>query len=140
MLAEVRVYRLLSKDIELNTLFDTLRGGKFDKTGQYIQGIFLDDIPDNFKKVESAPFMRINPIDENPAIYSDDENIAEEQTVQVDWWCTSASQSLQIKKLVDKILKNNEHIQYYSKRYKDPDINLKMNVRKYRVFDFDLEN
>lgn len=140
MLAETRAYRLLANDSELNSLFDALRGGKFDETGQYIQGIFLDDIPDNFKKVESAPFMRINPIDESPAIYSDDENLAEEQTLQIDWWCTSASQSLQIKKLVDKILKRNGHIQYYSKRYKDPDINLKMNVRKYRVFDFDLEN
>ena len=140
MLAETRAYRLLANDSELNSLFDALRGGKFDETGQYIQGIFLDDIPDNFKKVESAPFMRINPIDESPAIYSDDENLAEEQTIQIDWWCTSASQSLQIKKLVDKILKRNGHIQYYSKRYKDPDINLKMNVRKYRVFDFDLEN
>ena len=82
--------------------------------------------------------MRIHPLDENPAFFSDDKNLAEEQTVQIDWWCENASQSEQIKKCIDRILKSNGHVQYFSKRYNDPDIKLKMNVRKYRVFDFDI--
>lgn len=140
MLAEVRAYRLLSDNDELNLLMDAIRGKKIDSTGVIKQGIFTYSIPDNFIKKEVAPFVRINPIDEDPAIFMDDENIAENQTIQIDFWCNSASNAEKIKRLIDKILKKNNHIQYDSTRYKDPDIDLIMNVRKYRVFDFDLEN
>lgn len=140
MLAEVRAYRFLVDNEELNLAMDEIRGKKIDSTNAIKQGIFTYVIPDIFIKKEVAPFIRINPIDEDPAVFMDDENIAENQTIQIDFWCESASDSLKIKRLIDKIMKGNSHSHYDSDRYKDPDIDLIMNVRKYRVFDFDLEN
>lgn len=135
-LPETLVYRILSNNEDLNELMDEIRGGPFDKDEVIKQGIFTYDIPEDYKKKEIAPFIRINPIDEAPGVFMDDDNVAEIQTVQVDFWCANASNSLSMKKLVDKILKGNGHTQYDSTRYKDPDIDLIMNVRKYRVFDF----
>ena len=140
MLAEARAYRFLVDNEELNLAMDGIRGKKIDSTNAIKQGIFTYVIPDIFIKKEVAPFIRINPIDEDPALFMDDENIAENQTIQIDFWCKSASDSLKIKRLIDKIMKENNHSHYDSDRYKDPDIDLIMNVRKYRVFDFDLEN
>lgn len=136
MLPETAAYRMLNNNIELSTLMDSIRNKKIDPTGVIEQGIFTYSIPDSFKKKEDAPFIRINPIDEDPVIYMDDDNIAERQTVQIDFWCKSASDSAEMKKLIDQIMKENNHIQYDSTRYKDPDISLVMNVRKYRIFDF----
>lgn len=136
MLPETIAFRILNKNTDLNTLMDTLRGKKIDPDGSIEQGIFTYSIPDSFKKKEDAPFVRINPIDEDPVLFMDDDNIAERQTVQIDFWCKSASDSAEMKKLIDQIMKENNHIQYDSERYKDPDIDLVMNVRKYRIFDF----
>ncbi|MBT2732118.1 hypothetical protein [Carnobacterium sp. ISL-102] len=140
MLAEARAYRFLVDNEELNLAMDEIRGKKIDSTNVIKQGIFTYTIPDIFIKKEVAPFIRINPIDEDPALFMDDENIAENQTIQIDFWCKSASDSLKIKRLIDRIMKGNNHSHYDSDRYKDPDIDLIMNVRKYRVFNFDLEN
>lgn len=140
MLAETRAYRLLADDADLNLLMDTIRGKKIDSTNVIKQGIFTYTVPESFIKKEVAPFVRINPIDEEPSIYMDDESIAENQTIQIDFWCENANESEKIKRLIDKIMKRNNHTHYGSDRYKDPDIELIMNVRKYRVFDFEIEN
>lgn len=136
MLPETTAFRILNNNAELNVLMDTLRGRKIDEESSVEQGIFTYSIPDNFKKEDAAPFIRINPIDEDPVIFMDDDNIAERQTIQIDFWCKNASDSAALKKEIDQIMKENNHIQYDSDRYKDPDIDLVMNVRKYRVFDF----
>lgn len=138
MLIEQRVYRLLNNDESLRELLDQLRGRPFDDSGEIETGIFIDDIPEAYRKEETAPFIRINPLDEFGSLFADDEAQAELQTVQVDWWCKNANHSLQIKKRIDKILLGSGMSQYYSNRYRDPEIKLKMNVRKYRYVDFKL--
>ena len=74
MIAETAAYKLLSNDKTLNELLDRLRGGTF-KNG-FDQGIFTYDIPDNpvdLRKVELAPFMRINTTYDGPSLYADDD-------------------------------------------------------------------
>lgn len=140
MMIETAVYKLLSQDAELNDLMDELRGGKFP--GDFKQGIFTYDIPEtptNYKKSEFAPFMRLNALYENESHYSDDMAIADEQRVKIEFWCQSASQSDKMKQKIDEILKNAGYERYTANenpRYKDTDIGLVMNIRKYRYFDW----
>lgn len=140
MIAETEAYKLLSNDKTLNELLDKLRGGSF-KNG-FKQGIFTYDIPDNpidLRKAELAPFMRINPTLDDPADYADDEILCNEQRITINFWCKTASESDQIAKCIDDILKQGGFERYTANekpRYKDSDIDLLMNVRKYRYFDF----
>ncbi|MGT2812187.1 hypothetical protein [Streptococcus minor] len=140
MIAEALVYRLLSVDAELNELLDSIRGGKFGNG--YKQGIFTYAIPENpvnVIKKELAPFIRINPNYDTPAYYADDEPSATEYRVTINFWCKTAHQSEQIARRMDKILENGGFERYTANekpRYKDGDIDLLMNIRKYRFFDW----
>lgn len=140
MIAETLAYRLLSGDKKLNELFDGYRGSKFG--GGFKQGIFTYDIPEkpsNFKKESYSPFLRINNVYDNPFYYADDNNICTEQRIVIDFWCKTAGQSDAIAQRIDAILENNGFERYTTNekpRYKDPDIDLLMNVRKYRIFDW----
>lgn len=140
MIAETTAYKLLKNDRTLNELLDKLRGGPF-KNG-FDQGIFTYDIPDNpvdLRKVELAPFMCINTTYDGPSLYADDDMISNEQRITINFWCKTASQSDQIASCIDRILKNGGFERYTANekpRYKDSDIDLLMNVRKYRYFDF----
>ncbi|WP_375179911.1 hypothetical protein [Enterococcus rotai] len=139
MLIEQRVYRLLNGNSQLNQLMDQLRGKPFDENDGERTAIFQDDIEENFKKHELAPFLRMNPLEEKPYLHTDDEKKAEYQTIQIDWWCKNAEQSDLIKSMIDEILESNNFTQYYSDRYRDPDIKLRMNVRKYSYVEFKTE-
>lgn len=140
MIAETTAYRLLSADTELNSLFDTFRGKMFGNG--FKQGVFTYDIPEkptNLKKVELAPFLRINPTYEGPRDYADDGYISVEKRIVINYWCETASQSEQIANKIDAILTKGGFERYTANenpRYKDPDIGLLMNVRKYRFFDW----
>lgn len=106
MIAETTAYKLLSNDKTLNELLDRLRGGPF-KNG-FKQGIFTYDIPDNpvdLRKVDLAPFMRINTTLDDPADYADDEILCNEQRITINFWCKTASEADQISKCIDDILK-----------------------------------
>ncbi|HEK9288828.1 TPA: hypothetical protein SUJ43_002008, partial [Streptococcus equi subsp. equi] len=106
MIAETAAYKLLSNDKTLNELLDRLRGGPF-KNG-FKQGIFTYDIPDNpvdLRKVDLAPFMRINTTLDGPADYADDEILCNEQRITINFWCKTASEADQISKCIDDILK-----------------------------------
>lgn len=86
MIAETAAYKLLSNDKTLNELLDRLRGGTF-KNG-FKQGIFTYDIPDNpvnLRKVELAPFMRINTTLDGPFDYADDEILCNEQRITINF-------------------------------------------------------
>ena len=88
MIAETTAYKLLKNDRTLNELLDKLRGGPF-KNG-FDQGIFTYDIPDNpvdLRKVELAPFMRINTTYDGPSLYADDDMISNEQRITINFWC-----------------------------------------------------
>lgn len=140
MIAETTAYKLLSNDVQLNELFDSYRGGKFG--GGFKQGIFTYDIPEkptNMKRKELAPFLRINTIYDAPNAYADDGYIGTEQRIVINFWCQTAAQSEAIVKRIDAILTEAGFEWYTSNetpRYKDNDIDLLMNVRKYRFFDW----
>lgn len=127
------VYKLLSNDEELVSLLNELRGSEFDPKGVYKTGIFTNDIPDDFKKVDLAPFIRIEMILEKESDYFGDDNYGEEQRCQVSYWSTSLSASNKIKKRIDEVLKASDLRQYDAGRYPDPDIKpLLFNYRKFR--------
>lgn len=142
MIAETYAYRLLSKDKALNELLNKFRGSLFGNG--FNQGIFTYDIPEkptNLKRKNLAPFMRINARYDNNYQYADDDAIATEQRIVVHFWCATSSQSEEIAKEVDRILKAGGFERYVAgenPRYRDSDIDLLMNVRKYRFFDWKL--
>lgn len=138
MIIESDVFKLLSTNKELIALLESYRKGPFDK--KYPSGIFVFDIPEtpvNLKKTELAPMIRINPTYDNESYFSDDRSIASEQRVKIEFWCKTIKQSEEVSKVIDKILKENGYARYTANenpRYKDTDINLIMNIRKYRYF------
>lgn len=132
---ETRVYRLLSGSAELIQLLDKIRGQSLKPDN----GIWKHDIPENYRKKELAPFIRINPVYEGDYDYSDDSSMSEEQRVQISFWCNTDTQAYQIKKKLDEVLKVNDFTNYTANetpRYKDTDIDLLINHRKYRFFDW----
>ncbi len=140
---ETIAYKLLSNNEELNSLLDKLRGKKFGLG--FKQGIFTYDIPErptNALSKELAPFMRIYPTYENDVEFADDKAISTEHRITINYWCLNAKQSEQIAELMDKILESNDFERYTTNelpRYRDNDIDLLVNVRKYRFFDWQLE-
>lgn len=140
MIAETLAYKLLSADMELGRLFDKYRGKAFGSG--FKQGIFTYDIPEkptNLKRAELAPFMRINATFDGPSHYADDEAISVEQRIVLNFWCKTAAQSEEIARRIDVVLAKGGFERYTANenpRYKDPDIDLVMNVRKYRIFDW----
>lgn len=138
MIAETTAYKLLSNDDKLNELFDSYRGGKFGHG--FKQGIFTYDIPEkptDLKKKDLAPFLRINTTYDAPSNYADDSYISTEQRIVINFWCQTAAQSEAIVKRIDAVL-TEAGFEWYTAnetpRYKDNDIDLLMNVRKYRFF------
>lgn len=140
MIAETTAYKILSNDKTLNELFNQFRGVPFGNG--FKQGIFTYDIPENptnLKKAELAPFMRIKPTLDGPVYYADDTMLTNEQRITINYWCKTASQSDLINQAIDKVLESNGFERYTANenpRYKDNDIGLLMNVRKYRFFEF----
>lgn len=140
MIVETTAYKLLSNDKTLNELFNQFRGAPFGNG--FKQGIFTYDISENhtnLKKAELAPFMRIKPTLDGPVNYADDTLLINEQRITINYWCKTASQSDLINQAMDKVLEANGFERYTANenpRYKDNDIGLLMNVRKYRFFEF----
>lgn len=86
--------------------------------------------------------MRIYPTYENDVEFADDKAISTEHRITINFWCLNAKQSEQIAELMDKILESNGFERYTTNelpRYRDNDIDLLVNVRKYRFFDWQLE-
>ena len=134
---ETRVYQLLNNDSELISIMNTIRGNPIsDKEN----GIWKHDIPSIFRKAEYAPFIRINPVFEADFGYTDDESMSEEQRVQISFWTKNDTHSYLMKERIDQVLKENDFTRYTANenpRYKDTDIDLLINHRKYRFFDWE---
>lgn len=141
MIAETKAYKLLSQNEEFNQLLDNMRGKEYALG--FKQGIFTYDIPEkptNLLRKELAPFMRIYPTYQGPFEYSDDEVLVMETRITINFWCETASQSEKIAEKMDEILEAGGFERYTANelpRYKDTDIDLLMNVRKYRFFDWE---
>lgn len=137
MNVETRVYRLLNTDLRLVQILNEIRGGALPNQEN---GIWKHDIPSNFRKKEYAPFIRLNPVFEADFGYTDDESMSEEQRVQISFWTKNDTDAYRIKEQIDEILKVNNFTRYTANenpRYKDTDIDLLINHRKYRFFDWE---
>ncbi|MFZ6624506.1 hypothetical protein ACOXU5_02310 [Vagococcus fluvialis] len=135
MTIETQVFKLLSSNVDLVKLLESLRPSKIDTVG-----IWKHEIPETYRKKEFAPFIRINPIYEADTQYADDEAMSEEQRVQISFWTAKDLDSDKIKNKIDQILKENNFTRYTANenpRYKDSDIDLLINHRKYRFFDWE---
>jgi len=133
---ETRVYQLLSGSSGLIQLLENLRLEPFED-GE--NGIWKHEIPPLFCKKEHAPFLRISPIFESDGSYFDDAALSEEQRVLISFWCHTDTEAYQIKRCIDHVLKSNEFTHYTANenpRYQDTDIDLLINNRKYRFFDW----
>ena len=141
MVAETKAYKLLSQNKDFNQLLDNMRGKEYSLG--FKQGIFTYDIPEkptNLLRKELAPFMRIYPTYQGPFEHSDDKVLAMETRITINFWCETASQSEKIAKMMDEILETGGFERYTASelpRYKDNDIDLLINVRKYRFFDWE---
>lgn len=141
MVAETKAYKLLSQNKDFNQLLDNMRGKEYGLG--FKQGIFTYDIPEkptNLLRKELAPFMRIYPTYQEPFEHSDDKVLAMETRITINFWCETASQSEKIAKMMDEILETGGFERYTASelpRYKDNDIDLLINVRKYRFFDWE---
>lgn len=134
---ETRVYQLLNNDSELISIMNTIRGNPISEKEN---GIWKHDIPSIFRKAEYAPFIRINPVFEADFGYTDDESMSEEQRVQISFWTKNDTHSYLMKERIDQVLKENDFTRYTANenpRYKDTDIDLLINHRKYRFFDWE---
>ena len=63
-----------------------------------------------------------------------------ETRITINFWCETASQSEKIANMMDEILETGGFERYTASelpRYKDNDIDLLINVRKYRFFDWE---
>lgn len=134
---ETRVYRLLNSDKTLIELLSKLRQKKLEDD----TGIWKHDIPENYRKQEYAPFIRISPVYEADVEYSDDYSSTEEQRVQLSFWCKTDTQAYEIKEAIESVLKGSGLTRYTineNPRYKDPDIDLLINHIKFRYFDWEI--
>lgn len=136
MNVETLVYRLLNTNPELISLLQGMRKQTLENEET---GVWKHDIPEVYQKKELAPFIRINPIYEGEFGFSDDESMSEEQRVQISFWTKNDNDAYRIKEKIDEILKENNFTRYTANenpRYKDTDIDLLINHRKYRFFDW----
>ncbi|CAM3291559.1 hypothetical protein [Vagococcus fessus] len=131
-LIETDVYHILSDSQELINKMNEFRGHSLDGDN----GIFVDEIKETYIKKEYAPFIRINLISEINNNYQDDLSQSEDQRVQVSCWANNSKETEELKNIIDRLLEEHNIEQFYGSRYKDPDINLKMSVRKYRRIDW----
>lgn len=131
-LIETDVYHILSNSDLLLDKMNEFRGHPLEGDN----GIFVDEIKEDYLKFEMAPFIRINVISEINNNYQDDLSQSEDQRVQVSCWSDNSKQSEELKIIMDSLLEKNGIEQYYGSRYKDPDIDLKMSVRKYRRIEW----
>lgn len=132
MTIETRVFELLNTDADLIGEMAEIRG-------KLSPCIFKHDIPEEYQKRELAPFIRLSPLYEGDRQYADDGAMAEEQRIQISFWTKTDEQAEVIKQHLDRILKSHDFIRYTANenpRYKDSDIDLLINHRKYRFFDW----
>lgn len=135
MIPVLDVYHHLNSDIALLELMASLRGGDTEEST-----IFRLVIPENYRKVELAPLIRIESILNFGALYSDNKRDAEEQRVQISTMANDLVHLNYLIPAIDKAMKEISFEQYADDTYVEPDLNLNYNARKYvRVKRIEME-
>ncbi|HIX43432.1 MAG TPA: hypothetical protein IAA20_00135 [Candidatus Enterococcus avicola] len=94
--------------------------------------IYLIDIPTEYRKVEKAPLIRINTINDAPQLYASDSNLDETHQVAINVWTKSIRDIEPFIIALDKTMSDDGWFLYARMPVaKDPEIDLYMISRRY---------
>lgn len=94
--------------------------------------IYVVDIPNEYRKIESAPLIRINTVSDAPQLYASDENLDETYQVAINIWTKSIKEMEPFIAALDQTMKADGWFLYARMPIsKDPEIDLYMISRRY---------
>lgn len=94
--------------------------------------IFLIDIPTDYRKIEQAPLIRINTIEDAPQLYASDINLDDTYQVAINVWTKSIKEIEPFIAALDNTMCGDGWFLYYRMPVaKDPEIDLYMVSRRY---------
>lgn len=93
--------------------------------------IFTMRVPEDYQKVENAPIIRINEINDYQANFANNKSIEINITVQIDVWANDLQTLGQIRTALDNLLSEHQWVQRANVLDDDPDIDLMRMARRY---------
>jgi len=93
--------------------------------------IFTIRVPEDYQKVENAPIIRINEINDYQTSFANNGAIEISITVQVDVWAKDLRTLREIRKALDSLLSKHQWVQRANVLDDDPDIDLIRMARRY---------
>lgn len=93
--------------------------------------IFTIRVPEDYQKVENAPIIRINEINDYQTSFANNGAIEISITVQVDVWAKDLRTLREIRKALDSLLSKHQWVQRANALDDDPDIDLIRMARRY---------
>lgn len=95
--------------------------------------IFTIEVPEDYQKVENAPIIRIDEINDYQDRYANNQPFSSVVSIQISVWSKDLRTLDEFKTYLDKLMATNNWSQYNGVLYKDPDIDLYMMARRYRT-------
>mgnify|MGYP001146355694 CR=1 FL=1 len=93
--------------------------------------IFTVRVPEDYQKVENAPIIRINEINDYQTSFANNRAIEINITVQVDVWAKDLGTLREIRQALDNLLSKHQWVQRANALDDDPDIDLIRMARRY---------
>ena len=93
--------------------------------------IFTIRVPEDYQKVENAPIIRINEINDYQTSFANNGAIEISITVQVDVWAKDLRTLREIRKALDSLLSKHQWVQRANVLDDEPDIDLIRMARRY---------
>lgn len=124
----VRIYEYLN---EFNNLTEALNNIRKTNTEEPL--IFTFEIPEDYQKSSTAPFIRITPIYLKENIWSDNDSESYRFNFAIETFSKRISDSYQISELVIKRLKEINGICYAQDLSKDNEFNLYNNELQFEI-------
>lgn len=93
--------------------------------------IFTIRVPEDYQKVENAPIIRINEINDYQTRFANDRAIEINITVQIDVWANDLRTLRDIREALDNLLSEHQWVQRANALDDDPDIDLIRMARRY---------
>lgn len=118
-ISEYDVYKFLNQSTSLTDFMNDVRGKRLSNNP-----IFVGTPVNSFVQNKNAPWIRITSIPGDLADYADDERIIEYPRFQIDFWIvkTKAQESVDMERLIYKLMRSFGFERYYKYRATDPDM------------------
>lgn len=97
------------------------------------QRIFMLDVPEDHKRKDHFPVIRINEIDDKQNSFASNMPDSVENNVQVDVWSDDYAKLDQLQSTLDNYMASNQWVQYSGGIDVDPDIDTPRLYRRYRA-------